>query len=84
MRIGEGEQTFKNLANYYITGEGELVHIPGIIARNPNGTSLIMTQPQEIMDMNKIPFLYDTPEEFQNRIIYYESSRCNGNLEVFT
>ncbi len=73
--IGEGEQTFKNLANYYITGEGELVHIPGIIARNPNGTSLIMTQPQEIMDMNKIPFLYDTPEEFQNRIIYYESSR---------
>lgn len=73
--IGEGEQTFKNLAKYYITGEGELGHIPGIIARNPNGTSLIMTQQQEIMDMNKIPFLYDTPEEFQNRIIYYESSR---------
>lgn len=33
------------------------------------------TAPRELTDMNKLPFLYKDLEAFQNRIIYYESSR---------
>ncbi len=31
--------------------------------------------PDSIPDMDQIPFLYDHPESFENRIIYYESGR---------
>ncbi len=33
------------------------------------------TAPRELTDMNQLPFLYEDIEQFQNRIIYYESSR---------
>lgn len=33
------------------------------------------TAPREPIDLNNIPFTYNNIEEFENRIIYYESSR---------
>ena len=34
-----------------------------------------INEPAEIMDLNELPFPYDNIEDFQNRIIYYETSR---------
>ncbi len=31
--------------------------------------------PRPVMDLSKVPFVYDHIEDFQNKIIYYESSR---------
>ena len=41
------------------------------------GTSgkTVFTPAQEPMNMSDIPFCYDHIENFENRIIYYESSR---------
>lgn len=37
---------------------------------------LVRENPYEkVMDMSRIPFLYKTMEDFENRIVYYESSR---------
>ena len=33
------------------------------------------TPPQDVMDLSRIPFVYEHIEDFRNRIIYYESSR---------
>ena len=47
----------------------KLSDIPGLCL--PDG----YTVPRELTDMNTLPFLYEDLEQFQNRIIYYESSR---------
>lgn len=36
---------------------------------------IVFTPHRMVTDMSKIPFCYDTMEDFSNRIIYYESSR---------
>lgn len=70
--IGEGEETFREVCDYY-AGNRELDGIRGIAYRNNNG--IRVTESRAIMDMSRIPFCYDTMEDFSNRIIYYESSR---------
>lgn len=70
--IGEGEETFKELLEYYVDHKGEsceLTQIPGLCL--PSG----YTAMRPLADMNKIPFLYHNLEDFENKIIYYESSR---------
>lgn len=79
--IGEGEETFRELLEYYTSkcekcgtknleeyDEG-LGFISGLCL--PNG----YTPARELLDMSKLPFLYDDLEPFTNKIIYYESSR---------
>lgn len=83
---GEGEATFKELLEYYVTVKNlketaetkalqknhvpeELANIKGLILRNTP------IQERELTDMNDLPFLYEELEEFQNKIIYYESAR---------
>ena len=107
--VGEGEETFKELAEHYcakadLSIEGiSLDKISGIVyyARSNNQTympsqsesvyieseavlSLLQkaacaeichTPKREPMDISKLPFLYDDLHSFENRIIYYESSR---------
>ena len=34
-----------------------------------------LTQPRELTDLSQMPFLYENLESFENKIIYYESSR---------
>lgn len=70
--IGEGEETFREVCGYYAENR-ELDSIRGIAYRDNNG--IRVTESRAIMDMSRIPFCYDTMEDFSNRIIYYESSR---------
>ena len=79
--VGEGEETFRELLEYYVKREGgaqqdkrmqeiaELHQISGLCL--PDG----YTKVRSLTDMDKQPFLYENLEEFNNRIIYYESSR---------
>ncbi len=71
---GEGEQIFRELSAYYIEETGSLAGICGITFRGEDG-EIYKTPPAPLMDMDSIPFVYKEPERFQNKIIYYESSR---------
>ena len=71
---GEGEQTFFRLLQYYVDGVGLLEDIPGITYRR--GGQIFSLPAGAWMDtLDGLPFVYEKPEEFNNRIIYYESSR---------
>ncbi len=91
--VGEGEQTFLELYDYFV-GEGEqtsseqgdylvdqesegLEKIKGIVyrSRTDQGEEIIETPYRPALDMDDIPFPYDNIEQFNNKIIYYESSR---------
>ena len=84
--MGEGERTFSALCAMYealeagtggdpvLEQERLLAEIPGISWRRADGT--VAVQPlQELLPMDELPFCYEKIEDFQNRIIYYESSR---------
>lgn len=73
--IGEGERTFQQLCECYVNQNGTLNELKGIAYKDPASEKVIFTQPQEPMNMSDIPFCYDHIENFENRIIYYESSR---------
>lgn len=71
--MGEGEETFLELMEYW-HGKKKLNEIPGITWRDGEGE--IKVHPgRPLLDMNRIPFLYDELDDFEHRIIYYESSR---------
>lgn len=86
--VGEGEATFRELLECYVnqwkpdaddagvyrTSQGEvtdarLQRIPGLCL--PGG----YTVPRELTDISALPFLYEDLGAFENKIIYYESSR---------
>ena len=77
--IGEGEETFRELLAYYVgaarAGEESdgapqaLTGIPGLMLRTGS------TGERRLTDMSEIPFLYEDMKPFENRIVYYESSR---------
>ncbi len=89
--IGEGEETFRELTEYYCGGtasgeenrtagggEERLHAIRGIAYRRsgPGREDEICRTPErELTDLSALPFLYDDPGPFENKIIYYESSR---------
>ncbi len=87
---GEGEITFKELADFYCPLSYEkynkkyisnpeleeklLAKLKGVDYRKCDGT--IGENPyREAMDMSTIPFPYGDMKDFENKIIYYESSR---------
>lgn len=63
----EGEETFRELC----MGK-PLSEIRGIVYRDEKP---IMTPPRPLLSMDSLPFPYDDLYDFENRIIYYESSR---------
>jgi radical SAM superfamily enzyme YgiQ (UPF0313 family) len=88
--VGEGEETFRELLAYYVDGanpekspepekllepekpmhpQKSLTEIAGLAL--PEGR----TAPRDEMDMNEVPFLYEDLSLFENRILYYETSR---------
>lgn len=71
--VGEGEKTFHDLLEYYIDGKRSLGEIRGIAYRD--GEEIRHNGWRELMNLSEIPFVYEHLEEFENRIIYYESSR---------
>lgn len=91
--IGEGEETFRELCEYYVnqehsiknlentirnsenqTGNLKLQDIPGLLFRS-NNQKLIQTAHREPISMDNLPFCYENLEDFEHRIIYYETSR---------
>lgn len=74
--VGEGEETFASLMEYYRDRRPEeaLREIPGLAVRKVDGT-VFFTKTRPIMDMSRLPFSYENLEDFEHRIIYYESSR---------
>ena len=75
--IGEGEETFKELLQYYVETPREIwMNMTSDLRRIP-GLCLCdgFTAPRELLDMSTLPFLYSSLKEFENKIIYYESSR---------
>ena len=75
--VGEGEETFHELAGYYIERKPEnLKEIRGLAFHDETKVQdIVQTGWRELMDLSKVPFAYSNLTEFKNRIIYYESSR---------
>ncbi len=67
--LGEGEETFRNLAAYYVDGIGRIEKLKGIVTKEGD------YKQQDLIPLNSVPFLYDDLSVFKNRIIYYESMR---------
>lgn len=81
--VGEGEETFKELLTYYVEQKDEKVEssrqrdddfyklkkIPGLVLRQGS------TGERPLTDINKLPFLYESLQDFAHKIIYYETSR---------
>ena len=70
---GEGEAIFREVAAHYVDDSVDLADIRGIIYRE-NGR-LVDNGWREPMDMNELPFAYGDMTDFENRIVYYETSR---------
>lgn len=66
--IGEGEKTFVELMQGYVNGT-DISTVAGLYL--PSG----YTAERKCIDLDDIPFLYSDLTDFENRIIYYESSR---------
>lgn len=72
--VGEGEETFAELAEYYADCDAAKSvdgpdKIRGLYLRNG------YTGDRELLGLDDIPFFYTDMQTFENRIIYYESSR---------
>jgi len=74
--IGEGEETFSEVMRHYANNkvENDLQSIKGISYYDKD-SSIISTGPRPLLDMDNLNFIYDDISEFDNKIIYYESSR---------
>lgn len=78
---GEGEETFLELLDFYHDNGKvkNLKDIKGIafrMGKTPdNPGEVVENSWRQVMDLSKIPFVYNDMDKFQNKIIYYESSR---------
>lgn len=78
--IGEGEETFKELLDYYIGRKIKLTDINGIAFKDTawlekKEHEIFVTPLRPEMDFSTLPFPYENMEDFENKIIYYETSR---------
>lgn len=84
--VGEGEETFRELLWYYVEKMKNSVSEEdgsNDVTENRSGLSGIKglclptgdTPCRELTNLGALPFLYEDLEVFENRIIYYESSR---------
>ncbi len=80
--IAEGEETFTELVEAYYEARMEknrvtvinFSEIAGICYRDEAG-DIVTTEVRPILDLTKVPFVYDEIDAFEHKIIYYESSR---------
>lgn len=72
---GEGELTFTELVAAYQSADyTRISKIPGITARGFS-KNIYENPGQRLLAMDEIPFYYGDMSGFENRIVYYESSR---------
>ena len=72
--MGEGEETFLELLDFYHQQGNGLTDIKGIAYRNADG-GICQNEWRKPIDLSEVPFVYQDMEGFKNKIIYYESSR---------
>lgn len=80
--FGEGEETFREFISNIKKDNFGFEDIQGLVFRKNN--KIIKNSPRPLMrDLNRIPSPYDNiGKEFENKIVYYESSRgCPFNCE---
>ena len=70
--IGEGEESFREVCEYYQEG-GCLDYVSGIAFRRLD--KVVFTPIREPIDLSSTSFAYENIEDFKNKIIYYETSR---------
>ena len=71
--VGEGEESFYELCKYYDGKLDSLAEVKGIACRE-NGE--ITVKPFELVkDLSSLSFAYEDFQDFEHKIIYYESSR---------
>ncbi|MGX9755011.1 B12-binding domain-containing radical SAM protein [Clostridioides difficile] len=79
---GEGELIFRDLV-LHLKGKKELKDVDGLVYRQ--GSEIIVNKPMELLqNLDEIPSPYENlnPKEYENRIVYYESSRgCPFNCQ---
>lgn len=76
---GEGEAAFCELVKLYVANgididKNMLNAVMGITYREKDG-SISVTLPHPLISMDDIPFIYEDLSKFENKILYYESSR---------
>lgn len=79
--VGEGEKTFNELMRHYVDGLSTINMIDGIIYRE--GNEIYRNTQRKPLGLDQLPFVYDEGfGAFENKIIYYESSRgCPFNCQ---
>lgn len=70
---GEGEHTFLQLMEHYEEKSRELCEVQNLVYRD--GEEIHRNPWGEIISLSEVPFPYENLTDFENRIIYYESSR---------
>ena len=71
--VGEGEQAFLQLMEHYITKDRALSEVQNLVYQDNEGIHKNKQGP--LLALSEVPFPYEDMEKFENRIIYYESSR---------
>ena len=87
---GEGEETFASLCRIYHPQEGDnaiasvacaiasvddaLAEVAGISFRREDG-GIVENPWRPVMDLSRVPFVYHHMEDFEHKIVYYETSR---------
>lgn len=84
---GEGELTFTALCKAYMQAEKTegkatvldipdetLINIDGITWKNRQG-EIVENKWRQPIDLSEVPFVYEHLEDFEHKIIYYETSR---------
>ncbi|MBR6798857.1 MAG: cobalamin-dependent protein, partial [Firmicutes bacterium] len=78
---GEGEETLAKLLSAYAAADESTDYsvdnfnsVSGIIYSS-SAEAIVCTPQREPLDMDQLPFVYEDLSDFENRIIYYESSR---------
>ncbi|WP_426349601.1 B12-binding domain-containing radical SAM protein [Alloiococcus sp. CFN-8] len=69
---GEGEETYRELINALIEGN-KIQGIKGLFYKE--GSLVHYEGARRLINMNALTFPYDTLEDLENKIIYYEASR---------
>lgn len=70
---GEGEETFRQFLDNYNNGALENKEIGGLAYRSREGIEI--NPSMYPVELSKIPFVYNDMKDFENKIIYYETSR---------
>lgn len=70
--VYEGEETFQEVVEVYLHRK-DFSQVKGIVYRD--GDEICENQSREVMDLSRVPFVYQDASAYEHKIIYYESSR---------